>query len=100
MMMGVNSTLDDEFPEGRTAFLVIHGIGEQNPFEALDSSTRGFVRYMQSRQVPFITTHKVADPVGAGGSHWINFYDDKDPISGQLDFYSVEENAKLDLRMK
>jgi pimeloyl-ACP methyl ester carboxylesterase len=63
-------TIPSKFAKGRTAFLVIHGIGEQNPFETLDSFTRGFVRYMQTRQVPFTATHKVADRVGAGGAHW------------------------------
>ena len=32
----------------KTAILVIHGIGEQNPFEALDSFTRGLVAELKS----------------------------------------------------
>src|SRR2546422_6963529 len=32
----------------RTAILVIHGIGEQNPYETLDSFARGLVRYFAS----------------------------------------------------
>ena len=31
---------------------------------------------------------------------WINYYDDKDPISGHLDYYSVDDNVKLDLQKK
>lgn len=30
------------WPEKRTAFLIVHGIGEQNPFETLDAFVRGF----------------------------------------------------------
>lgn len=33
----------------RTAILVIHGIGEQNPYETLDSFARGFVQYFLKR---------------------------------------------------
>src|SRR3989442_7500224 len=32
----------------RTAILVIHGIGEQNPYETLDSFARGLVQYFAS----------------------------------------------------
>jgi hypothetical protein len=34
------------WPKERTAFLVIHGIGEQNPFETLDAFVRGFFRVL------------------------------------------------------
>ncbi|MEW6088120.1 MAG: hypothetical protein AB1498_07425 [bacterium] len=30
--------------------------------------------------------------------YWMNFWNPKDPISGHLDFYDVDENIKLDLR--
>ena len=32
----------------RTAILIIHGIGEQNPYETLDSFARGLVQYFAS----------------------------------------------------
>src|SRR5713226_7013446 len=32
-----------------TAILVIHGIGEQNPYETLDSFARGFAHYFQAQ---------------------------------------------------
>jgi len=35
---------------GRTAILVIHGIGEQNPYETLDQFARGFARHFQSHK--------------------------------------------------
>ena len=34
---------------GKTAILVIHGIGEQNPYETLDSFARGFALYFNQR---------------------------------------------------
>jgi hypothetical protein len=34
---------------GRTAILVMHGIGEQNPYETLDSFAQGFARYFIAR---------------------------------------------------
>jgi hypothetical protein len=37
---------------GRTAILVIHGIGEQNPYETLDSFARGFARCFEDRGTP------------------------------------------------
>src|SRR5215467_8555144 len=39
-----------EFPlrSHRQALLVIHGIGEQNPYETLDSFARGVFRFLQS----------------------------------------------------
>lgn len=33
-----------------TALLVIHGIGEQNPYQTLDQATRGFDRYFRGRR--------------------------------------------------
>jgi hypothetical protein len=40
----------DDAPSGTaTALLVIHGIGEQNPYETLDQVARGFARYFRGR---------------------------------------------------
>ncbi len=36
-------------PTGNTAILLIHGIGEQNPYETLDSFAQGLGRYFQQR---------------------------------------------------
>ena len=35
------------WPKKRTAFLIIHGIGEQNPFETLDAFVRGFYKVLE-----------------------------------------------------
>ncbi|MBI4548532.1 MAG: hypothetical protein HY707_11155 [Ignavibacteriae bacterium] len=62
------------FPTTKTAFLVIHGIGEQNPFETLDSFTRGLVKYLQSQHIPFTMEHKLAERTGARSTKWIESY--------------------------
>ncbi len=43
---------DDQANGPATALLVIHGIGEQNPYETLDQVARGFVRYFRGRNHP------------------------------------------------
>ena len=47
------------FPKGRTAFLVIHGIGEQNPFETLDSFGLGLVDYFHSVNLKPKLSHQI-----------------------------------------
>lgn len=58
------------FPKGKTAFLVIHGIGEQNPFETLDSFTRGMIDHLRSQGISFSAEHMLAERSDAGGSSW------------------------------
>lgn len=38
--------------KGRTAFLVIHGIGEQVPFESMDGFTRGLMQHLKQQFSP------------------------------------------------
>ncbi|MGC2465724.1 MAG: hypothetical protein WA517_11050, partial [Candidatus Acidiferrum sp.] len=49
--MSPPSSLPSAFPlrSHRTAMLVIHGIGEQNPYETLDSFARGLFSYLRDR---------------------------------------------------
>ena len=35
------------WPKEKTAFLIIHGVGEQNPFETLDSFVRTFLKVLK-----------------------------------------------------
>ncbi len=53
----MNLTSDLAPKVGRTAILVIHGIGQQDPYETLDSFGRGFVDYFRGQFA------------GAGGSN-------------------------------
>ncbi len=61
-----------------TAFLIIHGIGNQNPLETLDSFGRGFIHaYADELGCPisaFVVTHEVAvKPDLVGGVWFDNF---------------------------
>lgn len=53
--------MPDDAPNGKaTALLVIHGIGEQNPYETLDLVARAFVRYFRGRnQIPVIHPERI-----------------------------------------
>jgi hypothetical protein len=44
-----NEKLELPLKSKRTAMLVIHGIGEQNPYETLDSFAKGVFSYLQKR---------------------------------------------------
>ena len=51
---------------------------------------------------PSIKINSKIEPYLDGTVTWLNFWDPKDPISGPLDFYRVEDrdNRKLDLGAK
>lgn len=53
----------------RTAFIVIHGIGEQLPFETLDSFTANFVRSLQGSTDADLA-HEITLRKSAGGGSW------------------------------
>lgn len=74
--------MSGKFPQGRTAFIVIHGIGEQNPFEALDSFTRGMVKQLESQGVPLGAAHRIAERKNAAGSEWTESYVRLTPPAG------------------
>jgi hypothetical protein len=50
----------------RTAVIVVHGIGEQSPFETLDAFAANFIRSLG----PVTLSHAMAERKGAGGSAW------------------------------
>jgi hypothetical protein len=50
----------------RTAFIVIHGIGEQVPFETLDAFTANFINCFDKVQL----AHAITARSGAGGKSW------------------------------
>jgi hypothetical protein len=57
----------EQFPKGRTAFMVIHGIGEQMPFETLDSFSRGVVGELKSRKTEFSIEHRLVERKQSSG---------------------------------
>jgi hypothetical protein len=51
----------EKFPTGKTAFLVIHGIGEQTTFETLDSFARGLINYIRSEDIDLEARHQIIE---------------------------------------
>ncbi|MBW4643910.1 MAG: hypothetical protein KME23_13120 [Goleter apudmare HA4340-LM2] len=65
-----NTPLHVRFPQGRTAFLLIHGIGEQSPFETLDYFAQNFVRYFEQQKVHIQLEHLMAKRRLSTGALW------------------------------
>ena len=76
----VDSTTNNNltsFPKGRSAFMVIHGIGEQSPLETLDGFARGIIRDFQSKNVDFnpVIEHRISQRnAGKGTGQWIESF--------------------------
>lgn len=56
--------------KGRTAFLFIHGIGEQNPYETVDFFTHNFINYFDKQSFAFNLEHLIAKRRLSTGSLW------------------------------
>jgi hypothetical protein len=78
------------FPKGRTAFLVIHGIGEQNPYETLDSFGRGMHDHLRSLDPSITVEHGMASRQDPGGASWTEHFVRLRPAAGD-DFIDVHE---------
>lgn len=61
-------------PTDRTALIIIHGIGEQNPFETLDPFVQGLRAALQSRGSAVNAAHRMAPRTGATGAPWNESY--------------------------
>jgi hypothetical protein len=61
-------------PKGRTAFLMIHGVGEQNPLETLDYFTQNLLNYFQARNVPVKLEHLIAKRRHSPGNVWVESF--------------------------
>ncbi len=48
------------FPQGRTAFLLIHGIGQQNPYETVDYFAQNLLKYFEGQNLPTQLEHYIA----------------------------------------
>jgi hypothetical protein len=65
-----NTPVHDRFFQGRTAFLLIHGIGQQNPFETLDYFAQNFVRYFEQQNIHIRLEHLIARRRLDTGAFW------------------------------
>ncbi|MBD2353160.1 hypothetical protein H6G41_00735 [Tolypothrix sp. FACHB-123] len=59
-----------KFPQGRTAFLLIHGIGQQNPYETLDYFAQNLLNYFHQEHLETDLEHHIARRELANGSRW------------------------------
>jgi hypothetical protein len=65
-----NEPIINEIPRGRTAFIIIHGVGEQKPFETVDYFGRNWIDYFEKKKVNvklehIITQYQVPSVAGA-----------------------------------
>ncbi|QSJ15201.1 hypothetical protein JYQ62_25560 [Nostoc sp. UHCC 0702] len=65
-----NQDINVKFPKGRTAFFLIHGVGEQNPFETMDYFARNLIKYFKNQSLPFKLEHLIARRKLSSGSIW------------------------------
>jgi len=61
-----NEPIVNKTPQGRTAFIIIHGIGEQRPLETVDYFGRNWVKYFQGKNINvqlehMLIQHKISD---------------------------------------
>lgn len=79
------------WPEKKTAFLITHGIGEQNPFETLDAFVRGCFNVLNKRYPEKIAIrHNVKTRTEDGKFAWVeNFISlvKEDQQGSRIDFY-------------
>ncbi|MFN6569458.1 hypothetical protein [Dendronalium sp. ChiSLP03b] len=58
------------FPKGRTAFFIIHGVGQQNPFETMDYFARNLLKYFDNQSLSLKLEHLIAKRRLSNGSIW------------------------------
>ena len=83
---------ENMWPEKRTAFLIIHGIGEQNPFETLDAFVRGFYKVLEKKNngKNIAIEHRIKHRTGDDKIEWVeNFISlvKEDRTKCPIDFY-------------
>lgn len=86
----MRSDREPGFPKGRTAFLVIHGIGEQNPYETLDGFGRGMYAILKGRDGSVQAEHRMAVREDPDGLPWTEHYVRLKPKDGG-DYIDIHE---------
>ncbi|OUL24768.1 hypothetical protein [Nostoc sp. 106C] len=75
--------INARFPQGRTAFLLIHGIGEQNPYETVDYFAQNLLKYFEEQKLPTDLEHHIARRKFSNGSGWTESYVRLTPTDNQ-----------------
>jgi hypothetical protein len=68
--MMIHQDISARFPQGRTAFLLIHGVGQQNPLETMDYFARNLLKHFHKQKLPFKLEHLIAKRRLSTGSYW------------------------------
>ncbi|BAU06108.1 hypothetical protein [Fischerella sp. NIES-3754] len=63
-----------KFPQGRTAFIIIHGVGEQIPYETVDYFAQNLIKYYQGQSLPIKLEHLIAKRRLANSNPWIESF--------------------------
>lgn len=45
-----------KFPQGRTAFIIIHGVGEQIPYETVDYFAQNLVKHFEGQNLQIMVS--------------------------------------------
>lgn len=74
----------------RTAILVIHGVGEQNPFDTLDGFVCGLYKCLQIQDGQSTVSHRVTKRDAVGGGNWTESFI-------QFDAYTPDHAYHMDV---
>ncbi|AKG20049.1 P2 GpE family protein [Calothrix sp. 336/3] len=59
------------FPSKRTAFIIIHGVGEQSPYETIDFFARNFLKYFENSKIKIQLEHLITPRKRYDGSQYL-----------------------------
>ncbi len=81
-----------KFPKGRTAFIIIHGVGEQNPFETVDYFAQNFIKYFEKQKLQIKLEHLIARRRLSTGYPWTESFVRLSPTGTQeYEFIDIHE---------
>ncbi len=81
--------------DGNTAFLIIHGVGEQNPLETLDSFATGIIPVINDRSgVMAKPTHHVAEIAGSTENYVSLTIESSDASIDLYEYYWAHETQR------
>jgi hypothetical protein len=83
--------MNGQFPQGRTAILVIHGIGEQNPFDTLDAFARGMTEQLRSGDQDLAADHRIISRKNGSGETWTESFISLSSHPDKADYLDIHE---------
>ena len=64
-----DKTMISEIPKGRNAFIIIHGIGEQKPFDTMDYFGRNWIKFFEKSNINVKLEHMLVEHEKRSPSH-------------------------------